>query len=381
MNRSGRAAHLDLVTPDLFVAGGGIARISRALALACHHWCAEREVSLRVHALGDSGLDRDERYLPSPSIYRGYGGSRAALGWAVLRSAAGAGHIGTVFTHVNLALLGLGFAPRSPGWPSRYAIVIHLVEICDPRSRRRRWALQRAQALWTVSRHTARTVTERHPIDPLKLRVIPNCLDPHWSLGSEPAPEPPRSAASAPLFLLVARLSAAERYKGADHTIEALGRAADRLPSDARLVIVGDGDDRVRLQRLAASQGVASRIEFRRCLSEAALEELYRRCLAFVLPSQSEGFGLVFVEAMARARPVIAARSAAAPEVVVDGQTGLLVPYGDVAALAQAMVDLAASPARAAELGRRGLERVRERFVFTRYRADIAAALSSLWGT
>jgi glycosyltransferase involved in cell wall biosynthesis len=97
------------------------------------------------------------------------------------------------------------------------------------------------------------------------------------------------------------------------------------------------------------------------------------------MPSSQEGFGLVFLEAMTHGKPVIAADSAATPEVVVHGETGLLVPYGDRENLAGAIVALASDPARARAMGERGRERVLQRFSNQRYLSDIRAALSRLW--
>jgi glycosyltransferase involved in cell wall biosynthesis len=82
----------------------------------------------------------------------------------------------------------------------------------------------------------------------------------------------------------------------------------------------------------------------------------------FAMPSIWEGFGLVLLEAMAAGRPVVASRVATIPEVVVDGQTGLLVPAGDPLALAEAIARLAADPALARQLGEAGRDRLRRHF-------------------
>jgi glycosyltransferase involved in cell wall biosynthesis len=82
---------------------------------------------------------------------------------------------------------------------------------------------------------------------------------------------------------------------------------------------------------------------------------------------------------MAHGKPVIAADSAGTPEVVLHGETGLLVPYGDREKLAEAIVTLASDPERARAMGERGRERVRQHFSYQRYLNDIRAALSRLW--
>jgi glycosyltransferase involved in cell wall biosynthesis len=82
----------------------------------------------------------------------------------------------------------------------------------------------------------------------------------------------------------------------------------------------------------------------------------------FVMPSIWEGFGLVLLEAMAAGRPIVASRVATIPEVVADGETGLLVPAGDPLALADALAQLAEDPDRAARMGEAGRERLRRQF-------------------
>ena len=82
----------------------------------------------------------------------------------------------------------------------------------------------------------------------------------------------------------------------------------------------------------------------------------------FVMPSIWEGFGLVLLEAMAAGRPIVASRVATIPEVVADGETGLLVPAGDPLALASALAELAEQPSMAAQMGDAGRERLRRQF-------------------
>ena len=361
--------------PDLFDHVGGIARISRATVLACHQHAARRGYRLTVHALRDTGPEHDPTYLPEPSRYRAYNGSRARLAAAVLASAHAPGHAATVFGHVNLAALGLLFPPRL-AWPPRrrYAVILHGIEVWSPLPTARRLALRAADALWPISHYTGDRAATLHGFDRARLRIIPNCLDPGFAIA-EPAAAERRD--DPPYFLAVTRLEP-NTPKGVDHTIAAFAQAAPDLPAGAHLIIAGAGEDHARLERLASVLGVGDRVALEGQVSGSRLAELFRGCLAFVLPSANEGFGLVFVEAMSQARPVIAAGSGGAPEVVLDGKTGVLVDHGDVAAIARAMIDIAMSPGRATRLGAAGLARVRGRFTFDRYAADIAAALDHL---
>jgi hypothetical protein len=104
----------------------------------------------------------------------------------------------------------------------------------------------------------------------------------------------------------VSRLAPPERSKGLDYTLHALA-ILRRGGTSVELDVVGDGDDRGRLEAVAAAEGIRAAVRFHGALDAAALGELYARADLFVLPSGSEGFGLVYLEAMAHARPVVAA--------------------------------------------------------------------------
>ncbi len=128
---------------------------------------------------------------------------------------------------------------------------------------------------------------------------------------------------------------------------------------DARLVIVGDGPEHARLRALAAELQLGAAATFTGALPDAAdLAAWYRRAAIFCLPSVQEGFGIVFLEAMAAGLPIVATTAAAVPEVVPASQAGLLAPPGDVQALAAALAELLERPALRAAFGAYGREHV-----------------------
>jgi glycosyltransferase involved in cell wall biosynthesis len=157
-----------------------------------------------------------------------------------------------------------------------------------------------------------------------------------------------------------------------------MGIVAGQVPN-LRLVVVGDGDDASHLKGIARNGAAADRIEFRGAVDDVELRRLYAGCMVFAMPSEKEGFGIAFLEAMAHGKPVIAADSAGTPEVVLHGETGLLVPHGDRKRLAEAIVALAGDSERARAMGERGRERVQQHFSYQRYLKDIRVAFSRLW--
>ena len=117
------------------------------------------------------------------------------------------------------------------------------------------------------------------------------------------------------------------------------------------LDIAGQGDDRPRLERLAGALGVADRTRFLGFVSAAEKRRLMRQAWAVVLPSPKEGWGISNVEAGACGTPALASDSPGLRESVRHGETGFLVPHGDVPALAARMLELARDPGLVARLG------------------------------
>lgn len=160
-----------------------------------------------------------------------------------------------------------------------------------------------------------------------------------------PAPE---CRAPQPLFAYLGRL---KRYKRVDLVIEGFARAA--VP-EATLEIAGAGDHRPALERLVGSLDLSERVKFLGRISESEKLALLRRAWALVFTSPKEGWGITNLEAAACGTPVVASDAPGLRESVRDGETGFLVPHGDVAALAAALHRLAGDPALVARLGQQG---------------------------
>jgi glycosyltransferase involved in cell wall biosynthesis len=181
-----------------------------------------------------------------------------------------------------------------------------------------------------------------------------------------PAPE---LRAAQPTFAYLGRL---KRYKRVDLIIRAfaaLGRGG------AQLEIAGSGDDRGRLEELTASLDLTAQVTFLGRISEEDKLHLLRRSWALVFTSPKEGWGITNLEAAACGTPVVASNSPGIRESVRDGETGFLVPHGDVAALAAALRRLAESPRDVAALGAKGREFAKG-FTWARAADETAAHLT-----
>jgi glycosyltransferase involved in cell wall biosynthesis len=199
-----------------------------------------------------------------------------------------------------------------------------------------------------ISRGLARYLAETEGFPEPDFEIV------HYGIAAGPEPEP--YAGDEVRFLCVGRLIP---IKGHVVLLRAFRRVLDELP-EARLDLAGRGPLEHGLKDLARELGLGGSVRFLGHVTpiQSAVEQSF----AVVVPSLGEGFGMVALEAMERARPVIAAAIGGLEDLVRQGETGLLVPAGEAEPLAQAMLELAADPARAAAMGREARRRALERF-------------------
>ena len=211
-----------------------------------------------------------------------------------------------------------------------------------------------------------RRFLERAGHDPAKLLTIRYGLDELPPGPSEPTPATAGIPADAPLALAVGRLIAQK-----DHAtlLRAFARVRAGLPQ-ARLAILGAGPLEGETRALAAELGLADAVSLP---GRTAIRDWLERADVFVHTSRWEGFGIVLLEAMLAGLPIVATAVSAVPEVVADGETGVLVEAGDVGGLAAALEALLADRERAAALGEAGRKRAREEFAVARMAERTAA--------
>lgn len=336
----------------------GLSRLSREVAAALGSPTSRVE----LWSLTDP---RNEDFAVDHVSHRGAGGVRTrVVAWSLretLRSQAGR-LVLTLHTHV--APLALPFVLRG----ARFVHVLVGIECWKPLSRLERAALAKADLLLAISKHSEVKFKEanREFVD----RDVVVCHP-----GIAPL-EPEGSFCDESFGLIVGRMSRVERYKGHDLLLEGWRSLLPEFPK-ARLVVAGDGDDRERLEAKSLRLGLGAAVRFVGRVSDAALQELYRTCSFFVMPSRDEGFGLVFLEAMRAGKACIGAFGAAS-EIIEDGATGLLVSPDDVAQLMHAVAQMFREPTRRSEMGRRANERFLERFTSRAFQDRLSSALKNL---
>lgn len=353
-----------LATIDFAPAPGGVQNLLGRLA----HGLAQSGHGLTVVAPGDRTAAAWDRVQPYRVVRtRPSAPARAALLPLALGTLAVAARRQPDVVVCGHVLLGpvcrlLARAARVP-----YVAMAYAFEVRSPRMRRvAAHALRDAARVVTISEFSRRDVVSLG-VEPARIAVIlpgPAVEAPADNLAPDLPPGPP-------ILVTVGRL--AEAYKGHDMVVRAMPLVLARVP-DARWVVVGDGPLRGYLERMARAYGVASAVTFTGRVPDDALDEWYRRCSLLVLPGresarsgEGEGFGIVFVEANLRGRPVVGGRTGGIPDAVLDGVTGLLVDPEDPAAIADAIVRLLTDGMLAARLGAAGRRRAQEDLAWSRY--------------
>jgi glycosyltransferase involved in cell wall biosynthesis len=276
-------------------------------------------------------------------------------------AAEGAGHIHNHFANpsATVAMLAADLARIS------FSFTLHgPADLEEPKRTRLDAKIARARFVACIS-HYARSQAMLHsdPADWPKLRIVHCGVEPELYAA---APDP---AALPPDLVFVGRLAP---VKGLRVLIEAMAEARAAVP-DLTLTVIGDGPDRAWLE--AAVRPFDGAVRIAGPLSQAEVAAALARARAMVLPSFAEGVPVVLMEAMASGRPVIATRITGVPELVEDGVSGLLVPPGDAASLAAAIVRLAREPETCRRMGAAGQARVRAEFDIAAEAGRMAALL------
>jgi phosphatidyl-myo-inositol dimannoside synthase len=288
---------LALVT-EAFGGHGGIAQYNRDLlsSLAKCDGVGEVVVLPRLGAAPERTLPCGVRQLHPPK-------NRLTYILAALRAARSHGPFDVVFCgHLFMAPLGAAIAKliRAPLW-----IQVHGFEAWRELSMLHRRSVEMAAVVTSVSRYTRQRLLKWVGVEPSQVKVLPNTVGERF----RPGPKPRHLLAcyglhEAQVLMTVSRLTKWDRYKGHDRVIRALPHVLSQHPN-AVYVVVGEGDDRGRLEAVAAELGMSHKVRFTGAVTPEELPAHFQLADVFVMPSTGEGFGIVFLEAMACGVPVI----------------------------------------------------------------------------
>jgi len=343
-------------------APGGVQRAGRHLAAVLTEFAASRGMECRLLTLNDSPELHRMTLAGREFVFTGCERSKGRFTVTAVKAARRKAKL-VLAAHPNLTPVVQAMRIVAPRMKS--IVCAHGADVWEPLGILQRLALRHSNLVLAPSKDTAEHVATEQGVPEERIRVLPWGLDPQFEALISPGSHPvlPENFPSGRVILSVGRWLAAERYKGMDTLITALPRLLTQRP-EVQLVLVGSGDDRAWLEDLAEQTGVNRHVHFLTGLTYSEIAACYAACEIFAMPSGGEGFGLVYLEAMACGKPVIGGLHGGAPEVIQDGVTGYLVPHGDPIQLATSLETLLADPVHAKEMGARAKQRAEHEFRF-----------------
>src|SRR5438093_303709 len=350
-----RNLRLLVLLTDAFGGHGGIAKFNRDLLNAlCVYPDIEEVTALPRTIAGDPGVLPD-RLIYETQAARGKGTYVYHLGRLLTQRNR---FDGVLCAHIHLIPLAALAARR---YRAPLTLIVHGIEAWrPPRIWGLRQSLQSVNTFVSVSLLTKQRFLEWAPLSEEQGHIVPDCVDlSKYGPGPKPAYLIERYGLSGRrVIMTLGRLSAAERYKGIDEVLEVMPSLVPEMP-DLMYLILGDGDDRLRLQEKARTLGLDRHVNFGGFIPEEQKADHLRLADAFVMPGRGEGFGIVYLEAMACGIPVVASKADASREAVLDGRLGLLADPRNPQEIRTAIKEALRRP--------RGVQRELEYFSFDRF--------------
>lgn len=323
------------IVPDAFGGQGGIAQYNRDFLGAV----ADSGVMSRIVILPRSAPDP---YTVPPRIHQ-VNPRRSKLTYTsfALRTAL-LWPVDVVFCgHLFMASLAALIARLKK---AKLIIQTHGIEAWTRPTQLQRSAVDSADLVLSVSRHTRAAVLSWAAIDPARVIVLPNTVRTEFTPGDGSKMRAALGVEGKRVLLTVARLDSQQPYKGHDLMIAAVPRLVSQ-GHDVHYLIAGEGDDRPRVEALARAKRVSDRVHFLGAVPFLQLKDVYRAADLFVMPSTGEGFGIAFLEAMATGIPALGLNVAGARDVLADGELGACVAESDfVEAVHQALMSQKPDP-------------------------------------
>lgn len=262
---------------------------------------------------------------------------RLYLSWQLLRNLWRGKYSRLICGHILLSPL---LQPLCQWFSTPLIMMTYGKEVWQPVVARQLKALQQAQSIWTISRYSRDLACSASSLSPKKFHMLPCVVDGDVFTPGLPHPElvEQYGLQGNRVLMTVARLWSGDIYKGVDVTIRALPKILSQFPK-VKYLVVGRGDDQPRLAQMAEDLGVAEHVVFAGFVADEMLVEHYRLADAYVMPSK-EGFGIVYLEAMACGVPTLSGDDDGSADPLQDGRVGWRVPYRDPDAVAAACMEI-----------------------------------------
>lgn len=361
------------LTLRVFSATGGIERVCRIVGKALYELGLQYGGRTRVHAMyGKKDKAAANQYFPS-LLVSDFGGNKVHY---VINSILHGFHSEiVVLSHVNLLLVGFLIKLYRP--TAKLAMLAHGIEVWKQFPAWKRYMLRRVDVFLPVSHYTSERMCSLNALAPERFRVINNCLDPFLEKPlrqgkSEKLLERYGFTNANSILLTVARMAATEHYKGYDKVIAVLPELVKEYPQ-LRYLLVGKYDDaeKKRLDDLISRLSLEENVVFAGMVSDAELADHFCLSDIFVMPSEKEGFGIVFIEAMFYGKPVIGGNTDGSVDALCHGEMGLLVNPARSEELLTALKIMLANPGQF----RPDPDKLDARFSYKAYKKQMGQAL------
>jgi len=229
---------------------------------------------------------------------------------------------------------------RMTGIP--YWTVAHGVEAWNIQHSGLKTALHYADRILAVSHYTRDRLLHEQHLDPAKISVLPNTFD---ATRFQIAPKPQhllkryQLIEQQPIILTVARLDSSEQYKGYDHILQALPEIRRQVPH-VHYILVGKGSDRAHIEQLITNLNLQDCVTLTGFVPDKELCDHYHLCDVFAMPSKGEGFGIVYLEALACGKPTIGGNQDGAIDALCQGELGVLVDPDNIGEITQTIIQI-----------------------------------------
>lgn len=328
-----------LFTLQTFSTTGGIQKMTRTLAHALNQVASHNNWDFNLWSAYDANTDLLPQYLPAKKFI-GFANRIAFTLKAFLKAPR---FDVVVISHINMALVGRAIKTINP--KCKIWVVAHGIEVWNDLSPNKKWLLKNCDKILCVSNFTKQQVTSKHYIDAAKCEVLNNALDPFMNLPvvfTKPQYLMERYdlTGNTPLLFTLTRLNAAEQYKGYEQVIKIIGNLKQTFP-DIKYVIAGkcDTEEETRINKISKIYNVEEQVVLTGFVEESELVDHFLMADTFVLPSSNEGFGIVFIEALACGLPVVCGNVDGSLDAIKNGLLGTAVNPNDLDELEKALKD------------------------------------------
>ncbi|MEO9005022.1 MAG: asparagine synthase (glutamine-hydrolyzing) [Ginsengibacter sp.] len=342
INKPTKAQSVLFLTLRTFSSTGGIEKVSKVAGKALYEIGKETGGSFHVYSMYDQQRDVDTKYFPGP-IFTGFGINKLKFMLRCMQK--GVKHDVLILSHVNLLLPGYLVKLLSP--KTKIVLIAHGIEVWERLGSMKKFMLDKCEQVLAVSHFTADALQHINKVPAHKLQVLNNCLDPFLELPlheekSQHFLNKYGFNREDTILMTLTRLAARERYKGYDIVIQSLQRLKQAQPR-LKYLIVGKYDDKEkqRLDKMIEEAGLDGQVTFAGFVPDEELASHFNLADIYIMPSEKEGFGIVFIEAMYYNKPVIAGNKDGSVDALLNGRLGLLVNPQSLDEVTMAITDMA----------------------------------------